>query len=104
MPDELRLTGDVVVMDSESVAVLEPNFRFEGSLRGRLEDALARTGPGDGDDQRGSLLKAEVRALRAGIQEAIDQLRANDPEAARRTLIEILGGAVRASSDQAALF
>ena len=79
MADEPRMIGDVIVLDGLHVATLEPNLRFEGSLRGRLEEALARTSPGDGDDQRGSLLNAEVRALRAGIQEAIGQLRANDP-------------------------
>ena len=100
---ELRLIGDVLVLDGLHVATLEPNVRFEGSLRGRLEEALARTGPGNGNANRAHWLNPGLRALTAGIQAAIRQLRANDPEAARRTLTEIVGGAVRAPSDQAAM-
>ena len=103
MPDELGLTGDVMMLDGLHVATLEPNLRFECSLRARLEEALARTSPGDGDDQPASLLNAEVRALRAGIQAAIGQLRANDPEAAGRILTEIVAGTARTPPAQAPL-
>ena len=71
---------------------------FENSQRRRLEEALARTGQGNGDDQSGPLVKAEPQGLTAGIWEQRD--RVNDHEAARLTLTEIVGGAALASSAQ----
>src|SRR4051812_31914274 len=98
---ELQLNGDALELDGLCVATLAPSVRFECTLRGRLEEALARTGLASGNTNPGSPVSPELRTLMAGVRKAISQLRNNDPEASLRTLIEILGGAVRASSDQA---